>query len=299
MSLPIFDVLSPGALSLYQDRGRWGYAQLGVSSSGSFDRFCAARANAALGNTVDAPVIEVLMGGLSVRFHAAAHIIFYGTDSLISITSAAGKKSHSYTGAIIDVQAGDVITLDHADSRLRTYFAIRGGFAVTPILESASSDRLSGIGPAPLSVGDTAHCAYDTGEFLAMRNWYPTLRQLPPLWQHKQHEILTVTLGPRDDWFSSTTVRSFLQQRYRVTSESDRIGIRLQAPQPIERLKTEELQSEGMVRGCIQIPPSGDPVIFGADHPVTGGYPVIAVLTRESCDRCAQLVPGQTVSFTL
>ena len=106
-------------------------------------------------------------------------------------------------------------------------------------------------------------------------------------------------LGPRSDWFYADAVLDFLTQEFEVTAESNRIGLRLHAPRPLERSRRDELRSEGMVRGSVQVPPSGHPVVFGPDHPVTGGYPVIAVLTSRSCDRAGQLAAGDRVRFRI
>lgn len=103
-----------------------------------------------------------------------------------------------------------------------------------------------------------------------------------------------VVPGPRRDWFGEQAWTELVTQAYTVSSDSNRVGIRL-AGEPLERVRGGELQSEGMVRGALQVPPSGRPVLFLADHPVTGGYPVIAYVVDDDVDRCAQLQPGQTL----
>jgi allophanate hydrolase subunit 2 len=103
-----------------------------------------------------------------------------------------------------------------------------------------------------------------------------------------------VTPGPRRDWFTDAGWQSLITQTYQVSSASNRVGVRLDG-EPLDRARTGELASEGMTLGAIQIPPSGTPVIFLADHPVTGGYPVIAYVTASDVDACAQLRPGQSI----
>jgi allophanate hydrolase subunit 2 len=107
---------------------------------------------------------------------------------------------------------------------------------------------------------------------------------------------LEVDLGPRDDWFTAAAVATLFAAEFTVTPVSDAVGLRLDGP-ALARAHTDELPSEGVVRGSVQVPPDGKPIIFQADHPVTGGYPVIAVLTPASADRAAQLRPGATVRF--
>jgi allophanate hydrolase subunit 2 len=105
-----------------------------------------------------------------------------------------------------------------------------------------------------------------------------------------------VLAGPRDDWFGPSAWETLTGAVYTVTSDSNRVGLRLDGP-PLERVRSGELPSEGMVRGALQVPPAGTPVLFLADHPVTGGYPVVGYVVDAHVDRCAQLRPGQKLRF--
>jgi allophanate hydrolase subunit 2 len=109
--------------------------------------------------------------------------------------------------------------------------------------------------------------------------------------------VARVQPGPRRDWFTEDAWTSLLSQPYSVTAQSNRVGLRLDGV-PLERANAGELSSEGMVRGALQIPSSGTPVLFLADHPVNGGYPVIAYVIDQDVDRCGQLRTGQTLRFT-
>lgn len=293
MNTPALLINNPGPRALIQDRGRFGFSTVGVSPSGSFDRLSAARANHAVGNDANAPLIEILFGNFSATALSPITIIVTGTDSVIEFTD--GTRRKTYTNTVIDLQAGDKITLLPAEYGLRSYLAIRGGIAADTTLGSASSDTLSGIGPSPLLEGDVV----SAGSHIAEANWWPMIRKIPPLWRRLDTETLHVIMGPRADWFTQESIAAFLSQTYTVTTDSDRVGIRVTGEIPLVRARAGELASEGMVRGSIQIPPNGQPVIFGPDHPVTGGYPVIAVLTSRSCDRSAQLAPGSKVTFRL
>ncbi|NEE23547.1 biotin-dependent carboxyltransferase family protein, partial [Streptomyces sp. SID7499] len=108
--------------------------------------------------------------------------------------------------------------------------------------------------------------------------------------------VLRVTLGPRDGWFTPEAVDTFCTRAYRVSSASNRIGLRTEGP-ALERARPGELASEGMVLGAVQVPPDGRPVVFLADHPTTGGYPVIAVVRAADLPAAAQAVPGAPVRF--
>ncbi|ANE03621.1 biotin-dependent carboxyltransferase family protein [Corynebacterium crudilactis] len=290
-----FKVISTGPQAIFQDRGRFGFASSGVGTSGSFDRLSAARANHAVGNDPNATVVEILLGGFEIEAQAITSIIFTGTEAAVSVRTAAGHSKNATTNTIIDVAPGDCIRLEPAALGMRAYFAARGGFAVEKTLGSASTDLISRMGPPPLEIDDVISLATD----IADSQWWPKLRQLPVAWQQRHIETLNVIRGPRDKWFTPESLDSFFTQIFTVSNDSNRIGLRLNSAIPLERRMRGELKSEGMVRGSIQVPPGGNPVVFGPDHPVTGGYPVIAVLTSESCDRSAQLLPGDRVRFTL
>ena len=173
-------------------------------------------------------------------------------------------------------------------------------------LGSASRDTMSGIGPAPLAAGDTLIAG--TPDSLRSVGWPCEWNEhLPTGTMHHagpevigsaNHPIwLDVMLGPRDDWFTPAAIGTLFDTTWQVTAQSNRTGLRLNGPQPLEREDTRELPSEGMVPGSLEVPGSGQPVLFLRDQPVTGGYPVIAVLTLDALALAAQLPPGASVRF--
>jgi biotin-dependent carboxylase-like uncharacterized protein len=272
-------VLDTGPLTTVQDRGRPGLGALGVGRSGAADRASAGLANRLLGNPADAAVLEVTFGGLAVRA---------GTDLLVVTTGArcAGTPAHN---APVRLPAGAQLRLGMPASGLRSYLAVRGGIDVPPVLGSRSTDLLAGLGPAVVAVGDvlpvgTSPLPPPGVDVAAVAD--------PPA------DEVTVRLlpGPRADWFAAGAWTTLTGSAYTVTSESNRVGLRLDGPR-LDRTRTGELPSEGMVRGAVQVPPSGTPVLFLADGPVTGGYPVIAYVADADVDRCAQLRPGQALRF--
>ena len=269
-------ILESGPLATIQDRGRSGQAALGIPASGACDRTSYALSNRLVGNQPGAAAIEVTFGGLTL--HA-------DNDLMLAITGApcAGVPLNAPTL----VKAGHVLRLGRPRTGLRTYVAVRGGLDVPPVLGSRSTDLLSGLGPAPLAAGQTVRVGRSFGPMPGV--------DLAPVADPPGGEVFVrVTPGPRRDWFTDGGWRSLLTQTYQVSSESNRVGVRLDG-EPLERAFAGELASEGMALGAIQIPPSGTPVIFLADHPVTGGYPVIAYVAAPDVDACAQLRPGQSV----
>ncbi|WP_067482915.1 5-oxoprolinase subunit C family protein [Actinomadura hibisca] len=280
----MIEVVRPGPLATVQDLGRPGLAHLGVPGSGAADVRAFRLANRLVGNPEERAAIEVTFGGAAFRFDQAAWIAVTGAPLTVRI----GGRPHG-PNAPCHVPAGGLVELGAPSSGLRSYVAVRGGVAVEPVLGSRSTDLLSGLGPAPLSPGDRLPIGPVTG--LA-----DLLVDVAPVAPLPEVPTLRIVPGPRDDWFAAEALGKLTSGPYEVSGESNRVGVRLQGP-PLPRAREGELGSEGMVTGAIQVPPNGLPILFLADHPATGGYPVIAVLTAASIPQAAQLRPGQHVRF--
>lgn len=279
------EVLSSGPLSTVQDLGRPGLSGIGVGASGAADPDALRLANRLLGNDEGAAAIEVTLGGLTVRAKRALTVALTGAPCPITIDDRVVAAN-----SVLRVPAGAELRLGVPDRGLRSYLGVRGGIAVEPVLSSRSTDVLSGLGPDPLATGRELPVGPAPEAF-------PCLDQAP-VGPHPTGEVvLRVRPGPRDDWFTHEALRTLLGSSYEVTAESNRIGMRLDGP-ALERSRTDELPSEGMVTGSLQVPPAARPTLFLADHPVTGGYPVIAVVHRSDIPRAAQARPGQRIRFS-
>jgi biotin-dependent carboxylase-like uncharacterized protein len=272
-------ILESGPLATIQDGGRVGQASLGVPTSGACDRTSYALANRLVGNRVGAAAIEVTFGGL---------VLHADTDLVIAITGAPCPGVPLNAPSLL--KAGQVLRFGPPRTGLRTYVAVRGGIDVPPVLGSRSTDLLSGLGPAPLSSVQTIPVGCEYGPM-------PGVDIAPVADPPGGEVVVRVTPGPRRDWFTDDGWASFITQSYVVSSNSNRVGVRLDG-EPLERAREGELASEGIALGAIQIPPSGLPVIFLTDHPVTGGYPVIAYVVESDVAVCAQLRPGQPLRLT-
>ncbi|BBY18311.1 5-oxoprolinase/urea amidolyase family protein [Mycolicibacterium litorale] len=276
------EILNTGPLALVEDLGRPGLAHLGVTRSGAADRRAHTLANRLVANPGDRATVEVMFGGLTARVR--------GGDIAVAVTGADADPAVNGkpfgTNSIRYAHDGDVISLGVPRSGLRSYLAVRGGFDVAPVLGSRSYDVMSAIGPQPLKPGDVLPVGEHTEDF-------PELDQAPVAAIDDDVVELHVVPGPRDDWFVDPDV--LVRTNWQVTTRSDRVGMRL-VGMPLEyRWPDRQLPSEGATRGSIQVPPNGFPVILGPDHPVTGGYPVIGVVTDDDIDKASQARPGQTV----
>ncbi|MEU1390365.1 MULTISPECIES: biotin-dependent carboxyltransferase family protein [unclassified Nonomuraea] len=272
----MIEVIAPGPYATVQDLGRPGLAHLGVPRSGAADAPSLRLANRLVGNREDAAGIEVTFGLARLRFHEGAW------------AALTGAPAQARMGVPFWVPPGGELRLGAPEWGLRTYVAVRGGIAVEPVLGSRSTDSLSGLGPEPLRAG----ALLPVGGFVAEEI---SVDLAPP--PGPAPAVLRVLAGPRDDWFVPGALEALCGGPYAVSQDSNRVGVRLHGPE-LTRARKGELPSEGMVTGAVQVPPSGQPIVFLADHPPTGGYPVIAVVRQADLPVAAQLRPGDEVRFT-
>lgn len=273
----MIEVLAPGPLTTLQDGGRAGMAALGVPRSGAFDRAALRLANRLVGNPEYAPALEATFGGLELFVHDAATVALTGApcpglDHAVPVTLPAGSR----------------VRLGAPAQGLRSYLAVRGGVVVEPVLGSASTDTLSGLGPAALRAGDRLVIgSQSAGQVSAGTGGAARFGG-----------VLRVIAGPRDDWFEPAALDVLTAATWTVRADSNRIGVRLDGP-PLARTRADELPSEATLPGALQVPPDGRPIVLGPDAPVTGGYPVIAVVRDADLDLAGQLRPGQPLRFFL
>lgn len=313
-------VETAGLQALIQDRGRPGRADVGISSSGALDRSAADRAARLVGNMPGTACLESVLGGLSLR--AAGDQVLAVTGAAVELEVVPAPSSESAdrsaieqsepgeqtvsaptpergwrprTGLPFALKDGQTLRVGAPSDGLRVYVAVRGGIDVPAVIDSRATDTLAGLGPAALSDGDRLAVGRDPGTAV---DWPLEVAGAPVAEKTSPSGPLEirVVLGPRADWFTTEALSSFQQQEWTVSAASDRVGARLEG-QELARSIERELPSEGTVPGSIQVPASGLPVVFLRDHPVTGGYPVIACVLEADLDLMAQAAPGRTVRF--
>ena len=276
----MIEILNPGIGSSYQDLGRVGSGHLGVGRSGAADRTSHRLANRLVGNVESNATIETC-GGLSVRVRDPAAVVVTGAEGVVEVRNGPPMA----VNAVAHLPAGAEFTVRPPESGVRYYVAVRGGFDVEVVLGSRSFDTLAGIGPrlergALVTVGPDPDSPMPAE--LGIRRPFTTLVHLSD--------------GPRRDWFTAAAWTALTTREFVVSASTNRVGARLTGP-VLERVVSAELPSEGLVEGAIQVPPDGQGIVMLADHPVTGGYPVIAVVAPYHVASIAQARPGTALRF--
>lgn len=289
---PALDIRKPGLQALLQDLGRPCQAGQGVAASGAMDRGSLRAANRLVGNAPGRACIELVQGGFELQSRGDTVVAVTGAEGPLDLIAPDGRRWAVPRHAPLALSDGDRLLLGEPRAGLRSYVAARGGFARQPVLGSLSFDTLAEVGPAPLWAGDRLALSLD-------QDLTPVgAPETPRTWPTAADTVtLDVQLGPRSDWFTPEALALFASQCWTVTPQSNRIGVRVQGEQPLTRAVTAELPSEGTTLGAIQVPASGQPVLFLADHPLTGGYPVIACIALWHLDLAGQLPVGARIRF--
>ncbi|TWD51073.1 KipI family sensor histidine kinase inhibitor [Agrobacterium vitis] len=291
---PHFKVLAAPMPAVFQDLGRFGQTGQGVSASGALDQSALKSANRVVGNPVGNACLEITLGGFSFESAARAVIAFTGAPCPISIRDSKGRVLEASPYQTIALEAGDIVTLGQPTAGMRSYLAVRGGFKVNPVLGSAATDTLAVVGPDPVTIGTVLALAEHTTNLTSV-----SLTEAPAFALPTAGDVVTldVVLGPRTDWFTEKGLSTLTEQLWQVTPQSSRVGIRLSGDVALERFDSKELPSEGTATGAIQVPHSGQPVLFLADHPLTGGYPVIGAVAEYHLDLAGQIPINAKIRF--
>ncbi|MGC9666910.1 biotin-dependent carboxyltransferase family protein [Planosporangium sp. 12N6] len=279
----VITVLRAGPLTTIQDLGRPGWAHLGVPVSGALDTPALRLANRLIGNPDGAAGLEITAAGCALRLARATTVALTGADAALTV---AGRPAP--VGAAVPVPAGAAVEVGPARYGVRSYLAVAGGVDVPAVLGSRSTDTLSGLGPRPLRDGDELPLGEPAGD--------PAPVDFVPVSVPRGDLVLRVRLGPRDDWFTDPT--ELFRHGYTIDVNSNRVGARLTG-RGLTRAVAGELPSEGIVLGAVQVPANGQPLVFLADHPTTGGYPVVGVVDDADLPLLAQARPGDRVRFRL
>lgn len=287
MPTPTLVVIQSGPFSTLQDLGRRGRGHQGVARSGAFDQRSHRLANRLVGNDVTSASLEILFGPCELAATDHVVVAVTGTHAQVTITSSDGATRHEGVNSAFLLRAGQRLLVGVPSEGLRTYLSVRGGFDVPPVLGSRSFDSLGLIGPSPLKLDATL----TIGTHIVDEAWFETV----PLRQTAEDSLVDLRLGPRHDWLSDEALATIADMRWTIDAASNRTGVRFAGPKLFRR--DDELASEAMIPGAVQLPLSGLPIVLGPDGGTTGGYPVIGVVPQSGLDHLAQRRPGDRVGF--
>lgn len=287
------NVLKPGVQSQLQDLGRFGFQDLGVPVCGVMDEWSHRVANLLAGNALDEATLEIVLMGPSLVFEAATQIAICGADLSPRLNGEPVAMNQR-----IAVAAGSQLDFGRRVSGLRTYLAVRGGFAVDPVMGSRSTYVRGGFGGfegRALRKGDVLPVTHAASAPPA-----PVLDVAGRLPSSDATAVTTVRVIAGEHWasFSGETQALFEASAYKISPQSDRMGYRLDGPALLRR-EAVELISEAMSFGTIQVPSDGQPIVLMAERHSAGGYPKIAHVISVDLPLMAQLAPQQQVRFEL
>ena len=282
----MIELLRVPSLLMVQDSGRRGYMKLGVPVSGYMDDYSARIANYLVGNSGDAPLLEFLLRGPTLRFNTSA------------VFAVAGDVDVRLNGVPIEpwtshwAKRGDILEVGTLRSGLYGYIAFAGGIKCEKFLGSCSTYAKAGLG-RPLKAGDKLTLGY---AILTSREGRGLPEELRPNYSAEEIKV-GVVLGPDLEHFTEKGIETFLSEAYTVTPESDRMGYRLDGKAIKHSEKGAGIITGPLVPGTVQVPANGRPIVMMRDAQTTGGYARIGVVASAHLHRLAQLRPGFRVRF--
>jgi KipI family sensor histidine kinase inhibitor len=280
---PALEVLEPGLLTTVQDLGRRGQRRFGVAEAGPADATAHRSANRRLGNDEEAAALECTMAGPTLRFLRVMRFAIDGADLGAVLRRADLGDWPVPLGTAVLARPDNVLLFTGRQAGARAYVAFAGGIEVPRVGGSRATDLAGGF-------GGIEGRALRGGDFLAVG--LPREPRAETGWKPPEARVVCrVVLGPQYDHFPPGEVERFLRETFRVGTTSDRTGCRLEGPRLAAR--EGEITTDGMVPGCVQVPPDGKPIVMLADAPTTGGYPKIATVVKADLAKLAQLVPGE------
>lgn len=286
-----FKVTKAGPLASLQDAGRFGVRHLGITQGGAVDLHAWAWGNYLAGNAWGAAALEVTLGSLSLEATTDLSLALSGADLGATVD---GSPIQSWSA--FQMRAGQVLAFVSPRNGLRAYLSVAGGFQAEPVLGSLSGVAREELGGhcgdgRQLAVGDVLRFNHEAGDA------HPETRQAPETEKidYAQPAVLNLVLGAQVGEFSGRSLFDFFNREWAVDNRSDRMGIRLNGP--LLKCAINNMISEGLALGAVQVPPDGQPIVLLNDRQTIGGYPRLGTLTPLSCSRLAQCKPGQKVTF--
>lgn len=283
-----FKIIESGLCSSIQDMGRKGYLSMGITSSGAMDLESMKIANAIVGNDYDEAVIEITLIGPKIEFKCYSNIAITGANI--------SPKINGFSVPIYQclfVKPGDVLSFGARKSGCRSYIAIRNGMKVDKVMGSKSTNTMGQFGGFKgrnLKAGDFVEIVEESRNIRVARFDYRELY----MWEDITN--IRVISGSEEGRFTPEGLKTFYGSKYKVSNDSNRMGIRLSGKK-IDHMRSADIISSPIAIGTVQVPENGQPIIMMSDRQTTGGYTRIGTVISIDLPRVAQLVPGEEMSF--
>ena len=283
-----FKVIRGGLNSTFQDNGRKNFYHIGLPFSGVMDTRNYLIANKLINNNINDAVIEFAFQGPALKYFGKTRNIVITGDVNFKISKNNNFIDNGECYKTIEINSGDIIDIVSTNKSVYGYFSINGGFRLDKVWNSFSTTIRAQVGP---NNGDKLK----DGQKIVLNNSnYSPFRKLDFL--NSKIEFIRVIKGTNFDYFSEQSIKSLFSKDYTVTKLTDRMGMRLEGNK-LNNIKSTNIKSEGLVKGTIQVPADGQPIILLSDHGTIGGYPKIGVVISADYDKLVQITPGSKIKF--
>jgi len=288
MTKNYFELIRPGINTTFQDEGRKNLYHIGITFSGAMDKRNYLIANKLVGNNLNAPVVEFAYQGPLLKY-TGDEINFVITGDVSFIIRSKGKEIYGNCYEVYKLNNNDEVDILSTNKSVYGYFNITGEYKLEPQWNSYSINTKAKIGP-------NNGKKFEKNQKIFISKIYSDLNKKKIEYINTKIENIRVIKGTNFDYFSEEGKKTFFGKDYTVSKLSDRMGMRLEGPK-IENIVDTNIKSEGLIKGVIQVPPDGNPIIMLSDHGSIGGYPKIGTVISADYDKLVQLSPGSKIKF--
>ena len=289
-NLIFFEVLRPGTNTTIQDLGRNELFHLGISISGAIDQKNFRLSNLILNNKINEAALEFAFQGPLLKLHNGNVGACISGEVEFDVIRNDGKIEKGACYQTYLLNDGDQLDIKHTKNSLYGYLAIKDGFNIKKSWNSYSINTQANIGP-------NNGKKFSLNEKLLIKKQISDSFRIKKLkYKNIRNNTIRVIKGTNYNYFSKKALENFFNKKFKITNSINRMGIRLEGPK-LENIISTNIKSEGLVKGVIQVPADGNPIVMLADHGTVGGYPKIASVVSADLDNLAQLVPNTEISF--
>ena len=288
MKADYFKVIRGGINSTFQDQGRKNLYHIGIPFSGVMDKRNYLIANKLIDNNTHDPILEFAIQGPCLKYFGnKRNIVITGDVNFILIRNQNNQvKGECYKTT--EINNGDIIDIISTNKSVYGYFSVSGGFKLNKVWDSFSTTSRANVGP------NNGNKLIDAQEIILNASKLISNRQLN--FVNSKIEYIRVIKGTNISYFSEESINNFFSREFKVTKLTDRMGMRLKGIK-LNNIKNTNIKSEGLVKGTIQVPADGNPIILLSDHGTIGGYPKFGVVISADYDKLVQIPPGSKIKF--